>query len=87
MLREAPRIGAFQFDTGDWLHVGLYTLFPGDGVLLIAGSPADAEATDIIHARGGRVAFVGPVRTSTDALAASVAAELLAAELWRRTGR
>jgi fructoselysine-6-P-deglycase FrlB-like protein len=87
MLREAPRIGAFQFDTGDWLHVGLYTLLPGDGVVLITGSPADAEAADTIHARGGHVAVVGPVRTSTDALAASVAAELLAAELWLRAGR
>ena len=44
MLREAPRIEAFAWDTGDWLHVGLYTLFPGDAVLLFSGSPADDEA-------------------------------------------
>ncbi len=26
MLREAPRIPATAYETGDWLHVGLYTL-------------------------------------------------------------
>ena len=34
MLREAPRLDAVAYDTGDWLHVGLYTQYPGDAVLL-----------------------------------------------------
>ena len=54
MLREAPRMEAFAWDTGDWLHVGLYTLFPGDGVLLFTGSPADDEAIATAHAGAPR---------------------------------
>ena len=101
MLREAPRIPAVAFDTGDWLHVGLYTLFPGDPVLLFGGSPADGEAVATIRARGGAVVSVGPARGDADAhvplpeaaledpavraLVEPAVAELLAAELWRRT--
>jgi glutamine---fructose-6-phosphate transaminase (isomerizing) len=101
MLREAPRIGASAWDTGEWLHVGLYTLFPGDAVLLFAGSPADGEAIATIHARAGIVVAVGPWNADADlhialpdpaldepairALVEPAVAELLAAELWRRT--
>lgn len=102
MLREAPRIPAVAFETGDWLHVGLYTLYLGDTVLLYAGSPADAEAIAAIHARGGVVVVVGPDRDGADVhvplpqaaaedpvvreVVEPVVAELLAAELWSRTG-
>jgi glutamine---fructose-6-phosphate transaminase (isomerizing) len=104
MLREGPRLQASPFDTGDWLHVGLYTLFPGDPVLLYGGAPADGEALRTIHRRGGRVVSVGPVRSEEAAadvsiplpqaaiesrlirsIVESAVAELLAAELWRRT--
>jgi glucosamine--fructose-6-phosphate aminotransferase (isomerizing) len=101
MLREGPRVPAVAFDTGDWLHVGLYTLFPGDPVLLLAGSPADAAAISTIHARGGRVVVVGPERDGADAhvplpdaaladpvvraVVEPAVADVLAAELWRRT--
>jgi fructoselysine-6-P-deglycase FrlB-like protein len=99
MFREAPRIAAMPFDTGDWLHVGQYTLYPGDGVLLFAGSPLDDEAIATIHRRGGRIVVVGPARAGADlvvpvvddpgdwavgSLVASAAAELIAAELWTR---
>lgn len=100
MLREAPRIPAMPFDTGDWLHVGLYTLFPGDPVLLFTGSPADDEAVRVIRARGGRVVTVGAPGLASDvhvplpetavmdpvvrALVEPAVAELLAAELWGR---
>jgi fructoselysine-6-P-deglycase FrlB-like protein len=99
MFREAPRIAAMPFDTGDWLHVGQYTLYPGDGVLLFAGSPLDGEAVATIHGRGGRVVVVGQARAEADlvipvaadpddwavgSLVASAAAELIAAELWTR---
>jgi glutamine---fructose-6-phosphate transaminase (isomerizing) len=67
MLREAPRISALPFDTGDWLHVGLYTLLPGDAVLLFAGSPCDDLAIDTIHARGARAVIVGPPPTDASA--------------------
>ncbi|MEO5966018.1 MAG: SIS domain-containing protein [Candidatus Limnocylindrales bacterium] len=101
MLREAPRIEAVAYDTGDWLHTGLYTLFPGDAVLLFAGSPADAEAIATIHARAATVIAVGRMPDDADvhvplpdaaltdpairALVEPAVAELLAAELWRRT--
>ncbi len=100
MLREAPRISAHAFDTGDWLHVGLYTLFPGDPVLMFAGSPADGEAVETIRARGGVVVSLGGEPRDTDvrvpipdaaledpairALVEPAVSELLAAELWRR---
>lgn len=105
MLREGPRLQAQPFDTGDWLHVGLYTLLPGDPVLLYGGAPADGEAIRTIHRRGGHVVAVGPVRSEEAAadvpiplpqaavanrlvrsIVESAVAELLAAELWRRTG-
>jgi glucosamine--fructose-6-phosphate aminotransferase (isomerizing) len=101
MLREAPRIEASAWDTGDWLHVGLYTLFPGDVALLFTGSPADGEAIATIHARAARVVAVGAAHPDADlhvplpepalaepairALVEPAVAELLAAELWRRT--
>jgi fructoselysine-6-P-deglycase FrlB-like protein len=101
MLREAPRIPAFAFETGDWLHVGLYTLLPGDPVLLLGGSPADAEALATVQARGGSRVAVGARDADADAqvplpedalgdprvraLVEPAVAELLAAELWRRT--
>ncbi len=106
VLREGPRIPATPFDTGDWLHVGLYTLVPGDPVLLYGGAPADDEALRTIHRRGGHVVSVGPVRSEEAAadvsiplpqaaienrlvrsIVESAVAELLAAELWGRTGR
>ncbi|HEY3335326.1 MAG TPA: SIS domain-containing protein [Candidatus Limnocylindrales bacterium] len=101
MLREGPRIEATAWDTGDWLHVGLYTLFPGDAALLLTGSPADGEAIATIHARAGLVVAVGEPHPDADlhvplpdaaladpairALVEPTVAELLAAELWRRT--
>jgi hypothetical protein len=100
MLREAPRIEAFAWDTGDWLHVGVYTLLPDDAVLLFTGSPADGEAVAVAHARGARVVAVGddldgadlrvalPDTVSADpvirSLVESAVPELLAAELWAR---
>jgi fructoselysine-6-P-deglycase FrlB-like protein len=104
MLREAPRIPASAFGTGEWLHVGLYTLFPGDPVLVLAGAPADGEVIETVRARGGRVVLVGegsgvagdvdahvplPAAALADPVVRSLVepavAELLAAELWRRT--
>lgn len=102
VLREGPRIATLPFDTGDWLHAGLFTLFPGDAVLLFTGSPADDEAIATIHARGCAVVSVGAERSDADvhvplpeaalgdpvvrALVEPAVADLLAAELWRRTG-
>ena len=100
MLREAPRVEAAAWDTGDWLHVGLYTLFPGDAVLLFTGSPADGEAIAVVHARGGRVVAVGEGHPDADlhvplpdavtedpairSLVEPAVTDLLAAELWAR---
>jgi glucosamine--fructose-6-phosphate aminotransferase (isomerizing) len=100
MLREAPRIAASAYDTGDWLHVGLYTLLPGGVVVLSTGSMADGEVIATIHARGARVLTVGAAHPDADlhvplpdpvladpairALVEPAVADLLAAELWRR---
>jgi hypothetical protein len=101
MLREAPRISANTFDTGDWLHVGIYTLLPGDPMLVFGGAAADDAAMAAASARGGRVVAIGPAMkdaaasiTLPDAVLADggvralvepAVADLLAAELWRRT--
>ena len=101
MLREAPRISAQAYDTGDWLHAGLYTLLPGDPVLLFGDSASDDAAMATAGARAAKVVAVGPkVKDATvsvtlpdavlgDApvrsLVESAVAELLGAELWKRT--
>jgi fructoselysine-6-P-deglycase FrlB-like protein len=100
MLREAARIPATAYETGEWLHVGLYTMLPGDPVLLLAGSLADDESVATIRRRGGVIVSVGPAGPASDvhvalpaaalmdplvrALVEPAAAELLAQELWRR---
>jgi fructoselysine-6-P-deglycase FrlB-like protein len=100
MFREAPRIPALAMDAGDWLHVGLYTMLPGGRLLLFGGTPYDDEVVRTVHARRGRVVGVGshasvdlavplPIATLRDphvrALTEPIVAELIAAELWRRT--
>jgi glucosamine--fructose-6-phosphate aminotransferase (isomerizing) len=88
MLREAPRLHATANDTGDWLHTAVYLALPGHQALLFPGAAADAEVIDTIERRGGQVhslpgdADPDPFRRT---IAGSVVAELLAAELWRRT--
>ena len=89
MLREAPRLPATAHDTGDWLHTAVYLAIPGHRVLLFAGAAADAEVTATVERRGGMVISVPRTVTDADpirrAIVESVTAELLAAELWRRT--
>ena len=101
MLREAPRLPATGQDTGDWLHTAVYLALPRHRALLFGGAPADAEVVRTIARRGGETVVVGepvdgaaltipvPTRAAADrferAIVASVVAELLAAELWRRT--
>jgi fructoselysine-6-P-deglycase FrlB-like protein len=100
MFREAPRVPALAMDAGDWLHVGLYTMLPGGRLLLLGGTPYDDEISRTVHARGGRAVGVGtkagvdlavplPADALRDphvrALTEPLVAELIAAELWRRT--
>lgn len=87
MLREAPRLPATAYDSGDWLHTGVYLALPGHRVLRFPGAATDAEVADTVERRGGRVLGVEPSGGSplVRALVESVAAELIAAELWRRT--
>lgn len=87
MLREAPRLPARGYDTGDWLHTGVYLALPGHRALLFAGSTSDAEAVATIERRGGRVVQAAPTAGNpvVRAIAESIVAELVAAELWRRT--
>lgn len=86
MLREAPRLPATAYDSGDWLHTGVYLALPGHRVLRFPGAAADTEVTTTVKRRGGRVLDVVPEGGSPvmRALVESVVAELLAAELWRR---
>ena len=100
MLREAPRIVADACETGDWLHVDVYlTKRPGYVLLLLAGSRYDAEVAGWrsdrdfrlvsvgSRAEGRRPAilFPGAERRAVAAIAETAVAELLAAELWRRS--
>jgi fructoselysine-6-P-deglycase FrlB-like protein len=100
MLREAPRIVADACETGDWLHVDLYlTKRPGYVLLLLAGSRYDAEVAGWRGDRDFRLVSVGTVLKGADtailfpgaerrvvaAIAETAVAELLAAELWRRS--
>ena len=90
MLREVPRLPAHAFETGDWLHTGVYLALPGHRVVLFPGSPADVEVTDTVRRRAGEVAVVEPVDDAIEpdpirrAIVDSVATERLAATLWRR---
>jgi glutamine---fructose-6-phosphate transaminase (isomerizing) len=101
MLREAPRLPATAHDTADWLHTGVYLALPGHRALLFSGAAADQEVVATIARRGGETIVVGdpvegaaltialPTGASANpferAIVGSVVAELLAAELWRRT--
>jgi fructoselysine-6-P-deglycase FrlB-like protein len=100
MLREAPRIVADACETGDWLHVDVYlTKRPGYVLLLLAGSRYDAEVAGWRRDRDFRLVTVGGVvegadtgilfpgagRRAVAAIAETAVAELLAAELWRRS--
>jgi glutamine---fructose-6-phosphate transaminase (isomerizing) len=99
MLREAPRIVADACETGDWLHVDVYlTKRPRYALLLLTGSRYDAEVLEwrakrefAVFAVGDGIAgadlhipFPGAGEHTVAAIAATVVAELLAAELWRR---
>jgi len=96
MLREAPRLPAHPYETADWLHTGVYLAVPGHRVVLLTGSPSDAEIVEVIRRRGGEVIAVGgpvpgaavriPGSTSTRYrdLVESALVDLLAAELWDR---
>ena len=101
MLREGPRLSAAAHETSEWSHTAIYTAFPGHRLIVLTGSPADAATVRIVNGRGGTAISVGaraidgvaqhiPVASTADryarAIVTSVVAELLAAELWRRTG-
>lgn len=100
MLREAPRIVADGCETGDWLHVDVYlTKRPGYHLLLMPGSRYDPGVMEWRAERGFDVVCVGrevsgasatiPIGGHDDHVVAclteTVVAELLAAELWRRS--
>jgi glutamine---fructose-6-phosphate transaminase (isomerizing) len=99
MLREAPRQPAVPHDTADWLHTAVYLALPGHRALLFSGSDLDGEVVDTIRRRGGETVVIGSSVDGAAltielpqsegpferAIVASIVAELLAAELWRRT--
>jgi fructoselysine-6-P-deglycase FrlB-like protein len=101
MFREAPRLPAEAHDTGDWLHTAVYLAFPGHRAILYRGAATDEAVVRTIADRGGATIVVGgdPVAGAAlhipipvvghDRIArtivASVVAEYLAVELWRRT--
>ena len=86
MLREAPRLSARAYDSGDWLHTGVYMAMPGHRVLLYPGTATDDEVIDTVTRRGGLVATVAPAGGPiiARAIVDSVVAERVAADLWRR---
>ena len=69
MLREGPRLPATAYETGDWLHTGVYLALPGHRVLLFPGAPADPDVIATVERRGGQVLIVdahGRDRRSSD---------------------
>jgi fructoselysine-6-P-deglycase FrlB-like protein len=100
MLREAPRIRAAACETGDWLHVDLYlTRPPGYRAILLSGSRFDEGFVEWIERRGCafvavgapvagaalNVGYAGAGDPDIALLVETIAVELLAAELWRRS--
>jgi fructoselysine-6-P-deglycase FrlB-like protein len=60
MLREGPRVPAHAGETGDWSHVDVYLTKTLDyRLLLLPGSPYDAELLRWTGERGSRVVSVG----------------------------
>lgn len=101
MFREAPRIRASACETGDWLHVDVYlTRPPGYRALLFPGSRFDGGFGEWMGKRrrpfvvvgepvdgaAAHVPYPGAGDPLVPLLAETTAAELLAAELWRRAG-
>jgi len=86
MLREAPRLLAHAYESGDWLHTGVYLAVPGHRVLLYRGAASDDDVIDTVTRRGGLVASVAPTGGAVivRAIVESVVAERVAADLWRR---
>ncbi len=86
MLREAPRLPAMAYQTADWLHTGVYLALPAHRALLYPGDASDDNVRATIDRRGGQLVEIEPEQGSAivRALVESVAAELVAAELWRR---
>jgi hypothetical protein len=76
---------------GQLLHTAVYLALPGHRALLFPGAAADAEVIATIERRGGVVVSMPSAAADVDGdtfrrtVVDSVAAELLAAELWRRT--
>jgi glutamine---fructose-6-phosphate transaminase (isomerizing) len=101
MCREVARIAALPMDAGDWLHVGLYTLWPGGRLVLLGGTPYDDAIARTVRDRGATLVVVGPGVAGADvpiplpaaaladptvrAIVEPLVMELIAAELWRRT--
>jgi fructoselysine-6-P-deglycase FrlB-like protein len=100
MLREGPRIHAAACETGDWLHVDVYlSRPPGYRAVLFPGSRFDGELMRWIARRGAAVVAIGQDVPGaalsigypgardpmTALLVETMAVELLAAELWRRS--
>lgn len=102
MCREVARISAVPMDAGDWLHVGLYTMWPGGRLVLFSGTPYDEAIALTVRDRHATLVVIGPpvdgadvhVPLSSTALAdptfraivEPLVMESIALELWRRAG-
>jgi fructoselysine-6-P-deglycase FrlB-like protein len=101
MCREVARISALSMDAGDWLHVGLYTLWPGARLVLFSGTPYDAAIARTVRERGATLVTIGPwidganvhvplpssalAEPTIRAIVEPLVMESIALELWRRT--
>jgi fructoselysine-6-P-deglycase FrlB-like protein len=97
MLREGPRVPAVGCETGDWNHVEVYLTRTTDyRLLLLAGSPYEAELLRWTTERGSTVVavgadvdgaplslrYVGDTDDDVRLLTETLVAELVAAKLW-----
>lgn len=100
MLREVPRVAADACETGDWSHVDVYlSKRPGLGVIMLRGSAWEPEVLEwaaerrfpVITVGGPLVGAVLDVQLGDGgdpvvrSLVENHVAELIAAELWRRS--
>jgi fructoselysine-6-P-deglycase FrlB-like protein len=100
MLREAPRVPAGGYETGEWSHTGVYlTVSPGHRVILLRGSAFEPELLEWCRARRTPVFGIGSGRGAgvtaqlhvpetglARGLVESTAVDLIAARLWAERG-
>jgi glucosamine--fructose-6-phosphate aminotransferase (isomerizing) len=59
MLREAPRLRAEAREAGEWAHTAIYTVLPGQRVILLGPTAYDRDIAATAAGRGATVVGIG----------------------------